>query len=133
MWEFSAISLVGIAGVIDEDFLGGDVDAHRRLESLDIKRAVGPLELHQVQRGEIAGGVVEEDIFASTDWCVDRLGAFAGVPLLDGAIELHARVAADPGAFGDLVEQCARHPSSRSGLPSVTRGPPFLARRSRPA
>ena len=57
-----------IAGVVHQDFLGGDEDAHGGLEPLDVERAVLALELHQVQRGEVAGGVVEEDVFASRDW-----------------------------------------------------------------
>ena len=52
-----------VARVIDHDFLRGDEDAHGRLESFDIELAVRGLELHQVQRGQIAGGVIEEEIF----------------------------------------------------------------------
>ena len=109
-----------IAGVVHEDFLRGDENAHRGLEALDVERAVLALELHQVQRGEIAGGVVEEDVFRARIGGVNRLGAFAGVPFLNGAVVLHAGVAANPRAFGDLVEQRAARPSSRSGLPVVT-------------
>ena len=36
---------------------------------------------------------------------MDRFGRFAGVPLLDGAVVLQARIAASPGAFGDFMEQ----------------------------
>src|SRR4029453_12835179 len=38
-----------IAGVIDNDLLRGNENAHRRLESLDIKVALRGLELHQIQ------------------------------------------------------------------------------------
>ena len=96
-----------IAGVIHQDFLRGDENPHGGLEPLDIERAVLALELHQVQRGEVAGGVVEEDVFRAGIGGVNRLGAFAGVPFLDGAVVLQARVAADPGALGDLVQQRA--------------------------
>ena len=128
MWEFSAISLVGIAGVVHQDFLRGDEDAHGGLEALDVEHAVLALELHQVQRGQVAGGVVEEDVFRAGVGGVDRLGAFAGVPLLDGAVVLQAGVAASPGAFGDLVQQGGWRPSSGAACRSVTRArPPFLA------
>src|SRR5439155_14273323 len=52
----------GITRVIDNDFLRGDEYAHRRFESLDIKIAVRGLELHQIERGEIARRVIEEKV-----------------------------------------------------------------------
>ena len=105
MWEFSAIGRGGIAGVVDEDFLRGDEDAHGGLEALDVEGAVGLLELHQVERGEIAGGVVEEEIFGAGIGRVLPVGALAGVPAVDGVVELHAGIAADPGALGDLAQE----------------------------
>ena len=109
MWEFSGDFLGGIAGVIDEDFLRGDENAHGGLEALDIERAVLAFELHQVQRRQIAGGVVEENVFRAGIGGMNRLGAFAGVPFLDRAVVLQAGVAANPGAFGDFVQQaCGR-------------------------
>ena len=39
---------------------------------------------------------------------MNRLGAFAGVPFLNGAVVLHAGIAADPGALGDFVQQRVR-------------------------
>ena len=116
-----------IAGVVHQDFLRGDEDLHGGLEPRDIERAVLALELHQVQRGEVAGRVVEEDVFRAGIGRVNRLGALAGVPFLDGAVVLQARVAADPGALGDLVQQ-------RAGVLLLERlpgrdgaCPPFLA------
>ena len=38
-----------VAGVVDEDFLRGDENAHRRLETVDVEHAVLALEAHQVQ------------------------------------------------------------------------------------
>ena len=97
--------LGGIAGVVNEEFLRGDVDAHGGLVAFDVERAVFLLELHQVQGGEIAGGVVEEDVFAARIGAVNRLSAFAGVPLLDRAVVLQPGVAADVRAGGDFVQQ----------------------------
>ncbi len=58
---------------------------------------------------------------------MNRLGAFARVPFLDGPIVLQAGVAAQPGAFGDFAQQ-------RGGVflfQRLARGdgprPPFLA------
>ena len=118
-----------IAGVIDEDFLRGDEDAHRRFESLDIERAVRALELHQVQRSEIAGGVIEEQIFRA------RIGG-----ILLGSVPLQVchlwMVASNciPGspqimcAFGDFVAASVRA-SFRSQRLAVVHAarPPFAA------
>ena len=49
-----------VAGVIDDNFLRGNEDPHGRLEAFDVERAIRVFELHQVQRGQIAGGVIEE-------------------------------------------------------------------------
>src|SRR5262249_55970906 len=51
-----------ITRVIDNDFLRRDEDAHRRLESLDIKVALRSLKLHQIQRSQIARCVIKEEI-----------------------------------------------------------------------
>ncbi len=43
--------LVGIATVINQDFLSDDEDANRPFEALNVERAVLFLELHKVQGG----------------------------------------------------------------------------------
>ena len=97
-----------VARVIDQNFLRGDVDAAGRLKPLDIEHAVFAFELHQVQRGQIAGRVIEEEIFGAGVRGILPLGSLAGVPLVDRGIELHPRIAADVGPFRDLAEQGAR-------------------------
>ena len=94
-----------VTGVVHQDFLRGDENAHGGLEPFHVKFAVFAFELHQVQRREIARGVVDENVFAARIRGVNRLGALAGVPFLDRAVVLHARVAANPRALGDFVEQ----------------------------
>ena len=97
-----------ITGVIDDDFLRGNEDAHRGLETLDIEGAVLGLELHQVERSEIAGGVIEEEIFAAGIGRILPAGSLAGVPLVNRGIELHSGIAADVRALGDFLQQRAR-------------------------
>ena len=96
-----------ITRIIHENFLRRDINAHGGFEAFNVELVVGALELHQVQRSEIARGVIDENVFAAGVRGVDRLGAFARVPLLDRAVVLDARVAADVRAFGDFVEQHA--------------------------
>ncbi len=50
---------------------------------------------------------------------VDPPDGRAGVPFVDGGVELHARVGARPGGVGDLVPQVARACSVLATLPSV--------------
>ena len=57
----------GVTRVIDDDLLRRDENAHRGFESFDVEVAVGSLELHQVERGEIAGGIVEEKVHDRMD------------------------------------------------------------------
>lgn len=116
-----------IAGVIHENILRGDIDADGGLEAFDIEHAVFALELHQVQRRQVTSGVIDEDILTARVGAMDRFGAFAGVPFLDGSVVLEAGVAAYPGAFGDLTEQLG-------GILFVERfaggggaGPPFFS------
>ena len=54
-----------IAGVVDQDFLGDEVDAAGGLEALGVERAVGQAELHQVDARQVAGRVVEEHVLAA--------------------------------------------------------------------
>src|SRR5262249_46290814 len=89
-----------ITGVVDENFLGGDEDAHGGFETFGVKPAVLTLEFHQVQRRQVAGGVVDENVFGTRIGGVDRFGAFARVPFLNGAVVLQAGITANPGAFG---------------------------------
>src|SRR6185312_12918364 len=116
-----------ITGVVDQDFLGRDVNAHGGLEAFDVEFAVFALELHEVQRREIARGVIDENVFAARVGGVNRLGAFARVPFMDGAVVLHAGIAADPRAFRDLVQERARVFLLQRLVGLHGTRPPFLA------
>ena len=121
----------GIAAVIDQNFLSHDIDAHSSLKPVDFECPVFALELHQVERCKVASSVVEENVFRARVGRMNRLGAFAGVPALDRAVILQAGIAANPGAFGDLVQQCRRILLLQETVVGGTSCPPFLAVQSR--
>src|SRR5262249_49022864 len=97
-----------VTRVIDNDLLRRDEDAHRSLESLDIKLTTRGFKFHQIERSQIARGVIEEEIFGAWVRGILTVCAFARVPFVDRGIELHSRIAADVRAFGDLAQQRAR-------------------------
>ena len=106
--------LGGVTGEIDQNFLGGDHDVDGVAVGFDVEGAVRG-ELHEVERREVAGGVVEEHVLAAGIAGVDAGGVLGGVPAVDGGIELHAGIAAVPGSFGDLAQEIA-------GLVGLVRG-----------
>ena len=100
--------LGGIAGVIDDDLLRQDHGVHGVAEGFHVELAVRPHELHQVQRRQVARRIVQEHVLRAGIRGVDARRVLAGVPAVDGGIELHAGVAALVGGFGDLAHQVAR-------------------------
>src|SRR6185369_2149782 len=97
----------GIAGVVDENFLRGDGDVDRVLEGFDIEFAIGAEIFHQVQRGQVAGRIVQKHVLGARVRGVDPRGALAGVPAIDGGVVLHAGIAAMPGGVGNFLQQVA--------------------------
>ena len=93
-----------IARVINDDFLRGNVNPDRGLETLDVEDAVLAFELHQVQRRQIAGGVIEEQIFRARVRGILPVGSLAGMPFVDRGIELHPGIAADVRSFRDFAQ-----------------------------
>ncbi len=69
----------------------------------DVEGAVGR-ELQEIQAGEVAGGVVEEHVFAARVAGIDARGIFRSVPAIDGGVVLHvhAGIAAVPGGLGNF-------------------------------
>src|SRR5712664_4653814 len=115
-----------VARQVHGDLLREEEDAAGVLVSLDVERsalasnasAFGsgpptgragglPEELEEVEAGEVAGGVVEEDELAAGIGGVDPVGGLAGVPLVDGVVELQAGVGALPGRFRHLPPELA--------------------------
>ena len=80
---------------------------HAALNAVDVELAVVLDELHQVDRRQVAGRVVQEHVLRARVAGVDASRVRAGVPLVDGGVELHAGIAAHPGAFGDRAHQVA--------------------------
>ena len=68
----------------------------------------GSRNVQQVQRREIAGRVVEEHVFRARIRGDDRARGRAGVPVVDGGVELQAGIGAGPGGVADLLPQIAR-------------------------
>src|SRR3984957_11532710 len=96
--------LGGISGVVDEDFLRGDQDIDGVAISFDVEGSVRR-ELQQVQAREVAGGIVEEHVFAARVAGVDAGGVFRSVPAIDRGVVLHAGIAAVPGSLGNFLHQ----------------------------
>ena len=88
-------------------------------EGLDVEAAVDGAEVHEVQRRQVAGRVVEEHVLGAGVGGVDARRVRAGVPGVDGGVELQARVAAQPGRLGDLPHELAGPDASRAARPSV--------------
>ena len=80
----------------------------RVLIGLDVEAAVLLAERHQVDRGKIAGRIVEEHVFGARVRRLDLAGRRAGMPVVDGAVELDAGIGAGPGGIADLIPQRAR-------------------------
>ena len=66
------------------------------------------VELQEIQRGEIAGRIVEEHVFRAGIGGADRPRRRAGVPIVDGGVELDAGIGRGPGRMGDLLPELAR-------------------------
>ena len=97
----------GIAGAPDDDFHGRNNYVHCVPELLRVKVPRPVHKLHQVERRQVAGRVVQKHVLRAGIGGIDAAGGFAGVPTVDGGVVLHAGVAALMGGFGNLAEQVA--------------------------
>ena len=101
--------LVGrVRGIIDDNVLRRDHYVHRVAECAHVELAAIIDELHQVERGEIAGRIVQMHVLAARIRRVDSSAGRAGVPQVDRRVELHPGVAACVRRLGDHVEHLAR-------------------------
>ena len=109
-----------VARQVHGDLLREEKDPAGMLVSFDVEFPGFVIEkLQQIEAGEVAGGVVEENELAAGIRCVDAVGGLAGVPLVDGVVELQARVGALPGGLRHLPPQLPRG----KAVDDVARGP----------
>jgi hypothetical protein len=97
-----------VARVADEDLLREEHRVDRVLEALDVELAVLAAELEEVERGEVAGRVVDRHVLAARVRRVDAARVRERVPRVDGRVVLHARVGTAPGRLRRLTQQVAR-------------------------
>ena len=102
------------------DFQHDGPQPHRMLVAFDVVKLALELfagggrgqrlgvEGEQVQRRQIARGVVEEHVFRARIRGDDRPRRGAGVPVVDRGVELQAGIGAGPGGVADLLPQVAR-------------------------
>ena len=106
--------LVGQSG----DFLRRELRHHHRdfqhdgpqtygmLEARDVEgTGLDIAEAQQVQRSQVAGRIVEEHVFRAGVRRPDLARGRAGVPVVDGRMELDAGIGRGPGGIADLVPE----------------------------
>ncbi len=81
-------------------------------KTIGIEAAIGATEAHQVQRGQVAGRIVQEHVFRTGVGRIDAAILGAGMPVVDCAVILQAGIGRSPGGLADLVPQSPR----RQGL-----------------
>ena len=92
-------------GEADRDVHGRDDELHGATEGLGVERAVVLEELQQVERGEVAGRVVEAHVFGARVGRGDAAGLGVGVPVVDRVVVLDARIGAGPRGLAHLAEE----------------------------
>src|SRR3989441_3676247 len=94
-----------IARVSDQNLLGADYDLNCVFERINVELPIHGSELHEVQGGEVAGGVVEKHVLRTRVGRVDPIRVRAWVPLVDYRIKLDSGVAADVSSLSHLSHQ----------------------------
>ena len=96
-----------VVGPPDEDLLRREHDLDRVAEGVDVERALVVEEVQQVDRGQVAGAVVEVHVLRAGVRPVDPARRVRRVPAVDRRVELQAGVGALPRRLGDLAPQVA--------------------------
>ena len=73
-----------------------------------VKPPVFGAELHEIERCEIARGVIQEHILGAGVGRVNAVGIGARIPAVDRGVKLHARIAALPRRLRNLVHHLPR-------------------------
>ena len=102
----------------DQDVLGGDEETDAVGEPVAVERSVAVGEPQEVQRREVARGVVQMEVLAARVAGVDPAGVGRGVPAVDRRVELQTGIGTLPCGLADLSPQR----SSRNGAEHVARG-----------
>ena len=104
-----AADLLGrIRRVVDQDILRRDHHVDRVAKRAHVELAALVEELEQVERGQIAGRVVQMHVLAARIGGVDPPRVRAGVPVVDRGVELHPGIAAGVRRLRDHPHQVAR-------------------------
>ena len=74
-------------------------------EMLQFKLAFRSKKLREIERGEIAGRIVEEHVFRAGIRCIDAPILRTGMPLIDRRIVLRAWIGANPGGPSNPVPE----------------------------
>src|SRR3546814_19820423 len=91
---------------------------------IDRPAAELPAEGEQVQRRKIAGGIVEEHILRTGVRGIDASVADAGLPVVDGRVELKAGIGRSPGRYRDPAHETpGLHPADERPLGTPEQGP----------
>ena len=98
-----------------DDLLRGEDDLDGVAERCDVEVALVVGELQQVQRCEVARGVVEVHVLGARVRRVDPTRRRARVPFVDRGVVLHAGVRTLPRRLSELAHQLAR-PHRLNGL-----------------
>src|SRR5208283_4177697 len=89
----------------DGDVHRGDDQLGDLLEAPHVECVVFAAELQQVDAGQVARRVVQVHVLRAGVAGGDPAGLRAGVPVVDGAVVLDARVGAVPGRLGHRAQQ----------------------------
>ena len=93
----------------DADLQGRSSRAERHGENAQVQTGrLRRKKLRQIERGEIAGRIVEKHVFRTGVRCVDPAVFRAGMPLIDGRVVLRPRIGTNPGRPSDPVPQIPR-------------------------
>ena len=109
-----AVVAGGLTDRLGREVGEADRDVHRGDDQLDglreqrrVEGVVVLEELHQVQRRQVAGRVVQRHVLRARVGRRDPARLRVGVPVVDRVVVLQTRVSALPGGLGDLLPQVA--------------------------
>ena len=100
--------LGGVRRVVDQDVLRRDHHVDRVAKSAHVELAALIKKLEYVDRRQVAGRVVQVHVLAARIGGVDAARVGAGVPIVDGSVELHPGIAAGVRRLRDHPHQVAR-------------------------